>query len=283
MINQQKQESSQVIKEGRIIGIISIKGGVGKTTTVSNLGGVLSHYYNKEVLVIDANFSAPTLGIHMGLINPQITLHNVMLNNKDIKDAIYKSAIGLHLLPSSIVKGQINPKLLKEKIKKIKSQYDLILIDSSPNLNDEMLATMIASDEIIVVTTPDYPTLSCTINAIKTAKQKKIPITGIIINKTRNKQFEITSEEIQQIAGVNILAVINDDVKIQESLSYTTPSAIFCPTSDTSVEYIKLAGALIGETFTDERWITKIKEIFNRQSTIQEKNREQYINQKKGF
>jgi len=50
---------------GKTIGIISIKGGVGKTTTVSALGAALANEFDKKVLLIDANFSAPNLALHL--------------------------------------------------------------------------------------------------------------------------------------------------------------------------------------------------------------------------
>jgi MinD-like ATPase involved in chromosome partitioning or flagellar assembly len=49
------------MSKGKIIGIISIKGGVGKTTAVSNLGAVLANEFGKKVLLVDANFTAPNL------------------------------------------------------------------------------------------------------------------------------------------------------------------------------------------------------------------------------
>ena len=49
----------------KIYGIISIKGGVGKTTAVCNLGAVLAHEFGKRVLLVDANLSSPNLGLHL--------------------------------------------------------------------------------------------------------------------------------------------------------------------------------------------------------------------------
>ena len=46
---------------GKVLGVISIKGGVGKTTLVSNLGASLANDFKKKVLLIDANFNAPNL------------------------------------------------------------------------------------------------------------------------------------------------------------------------------------------------------------------------------
>jgi len=144
------------------IGIISIKGGVGKTSTVSSLGASLANDFDKRVLLVDANFSAPNLGIHLGIIDPEFTIHHVLNNKAHIRKAIYDTGHGFHVLPGSIFYQKINPFKLREKLKDVEQNYDIILIDSSPTLNEEILATMLASDELIVVTTPDLATLSTT-------------------------------------------------------------------------------------------------------------------------
>ena len=66
---------------GKSIGVISIKGGVGKTTSVCNLANVLSNVYKQKVLVVDANFSAPNLRIYLGLEEPEVGIHEVLRGN----------------------------------------------------------------------------------------------------------------------------------------------------------------------------------------------------------
>ena len=173
---------------GKIIGIVSLKGGVGKTSSVANLGAVLASEFGKKTLVIDANFSAPNLGLHLGLVEPGATIHDILLNKANVNDAIYEHESGFHFIPGAYVSRKVSPFKLKQKISYLKDYYDMILIDSSPNLNEEMLATMIASDELLVVTSPDYPTLSTTLRAVRLAKQKRTPITGLILNRGRNKK-----------------------------------------------------------------------------------------------
>ena len=85
---------------GKVIGIMSLKGGVGKTSVVASLGSALAEL-GKNVLLIDANFHAPNLGIHFNLIDPEVTLHDVLSRKANVRDAIY--AVGnLDILPSSI-------------------------------------------------------------------------------------------------------------------------------------------------------------------------------------
>ena len=259
---------------GKVIGIIAIKGGVGKTTTVANLGAVLSKQFNKSVLVVDANFSAPNLGLHFGVINPEKTLHDALLDKIDIEDAIMPYADNLHILPSASLSRKVNPFKLKQNIDKIKNKYDIVLIDSSPTLNEEMLSTMVASDELLVVTSPDYPALSTTLRAVRLAKQKKTPITGLILNKVRNKKFELNIEDIEGAAQTPVLAVLPDDIKIIEALSLTRPAAINFERSNAVIEYKKLASSLIGEKYEDKRFSYRLKRLFSKGVPREELNRE---------
>ena len=249
---------------GKIIGIISLKGGVGKTTTVANLGSILAAEFNKKTLVVDANFSAPNLGLHLGLVEPKIAIHDVLLNRADVTEAIHKHKAGLHLIPGAYVSRKINPRRLKQKISYLKDYYDVILIDSSPNLNDEMLATMIASDELLVVTSPDYPTLSATLKAIRFAKQKRTPINGLVVNRVRNKKFELSVKDIEEAAQVPVLSVLPEDIKIPESVYYTTPVSLYKPGSKSAIEFRKLAANLIGEKYEVQGLWNRLKAIFSR-------------------
>lgn len=263
---------------GKVIGIIAIKGGVGKTTTVANLGAILSKEFNKSILLVDANFSAPNLGLHFGITKPEKTLHDVLLKRANIDDAIIEYSDNFHIIPSAFLSRKVNPFKLKQTIDKIKDNYDIILLDSSPTLNEEILSAMIASDELFVVTSPDYPTLSSTLRAVRLAKQKKTPITGLILNKVRNKKFELTIEDIENAAETPVLAVLPDDIKILHSLSLTTPAAFNFEKSNAVIEYRKLAAALIGEKYEDKRFHQKIKRFFSRTLPKEEVNRELLIN-----
>ena len=243
--------------KAKTIGIISIKGGVGKTSSTVALGAALADS-GKKVLLIDGNFTSPHLGFHVGLYNPELTLHHVLDGKTNIKDAIHETQFGFDLLPGALIYGKINAYKLMEKMREIKKSYDVILIDSSPNLNEEMRATMIASDELLVMTTPDYVTLGTTLRAIKLAKDKKTPITGLVLNKVYNKKFEIKIKDIENAAGVKVLAVLPHELSVVEALSKAVPSTMNKNT-ESSREYRKLAAALMGEEYK----VGGIKSFFN--------------------
>jgi|SRR3989338_909899 len=242
----------------KTIGIISIKGGVGKTSTVSALAASLAKNFSKKVLAVDANFSAPNLGLHLGIGSPSITLHHVLSNKANIIDSVYETEYGFHIIPGAIIHKEVNPLKLAEKLRPIKKYYDIILIDSSPTLNEEILATMMASDELYVVTTPDHVTLSATLRAIRLAKEKKTPIKGIILNRVYNEDFELNIEDIEAVSDSNVVAVLPHDVDILRALSQNIPLSIYNE-SEAAKEYNKLAGALVGEVYMENNWINKLK------------------------
>ena len=119
---------------GKTLGFISLKGGVGKTTISAAVATHLAAAYHKKVLLIDANLSAPNLGLHMDIVSPQKTIHDV-LHGESISSAIHLQ-YGVDVIPGNFLNNKdVNPMLLKDKIGHLKKDYDFVVLDSSPSLN----------------------------------------------------------------------------------------------------------------------------------------------------
>lgn len=264
---------------GKIVGVISIKGGVGKTSTVVSLGATLSNNFKKRVLVVDANFSAPNLGMYLGIENPENTINDVLKDEKEISKVINKWN-ELDVIPASAIGAKIeNPFKLREKLRGLKELYDIILIDSSPSLNEEILATMIASDELIVVTTPDKPTLESTVRAIEVAKKRKTPIIGLILNRVYGKKFELSMDDVEKEAGVPVLALIPHDLGFLEVLSKNNAITTSNKINNTTVEFNKLAALLVNDKYSDPRFFNRIKStLFKKHVPKQDVNRDIFKN-----
>ncbi len=240
------------LSNGKVISLISIKGGVGKTTSVINLAASLANDYAKKTLVIDANFSSPNVGLHLGSIEHKSTLHEVLKDKAKITDAIHNHEYGFHFLPSSL--SNFNPtnySKLKQKIQPLKKYYDYILLDASTSLNDELVASINASDDIYVVTTPDLPTLSTTLRAVKLSKEKGMQIRGLILNKVRGKKYELKREDMERLTGIPVISVINENVKVLEALSKIKPITLYSPYSPVSLSYKKLAALMSNSWYKD--------------------------------
>ncbi len=254
---------------GKTIGVISLKGGVGKTSIVCALGYAFSSL-GKKVLLIDGNLSAPNLGMHLDLFDPKITLHSILQRKANPIEAVY-SLDDFDVLPAGVFENsKVEPLLLKNRVSSLKKNYDVILIDSSPRLDNETLAVMLASDELIAVTTPDFPTLGMTIKAVKLARQRGTPVIGLILNKVYKKNFELSLKDIEETLELPVLAVIPHDVSVLRALSEFEPSTKKNPYSKATEEYLKLASVLIGEKYKRNgiqkflRWGNPGKQEINR-------------------
>ena len=251
------------------IGIISIKGGVGKTTIAASLATDLANNYRKRVLLVDANYGAPNLGLHMDIVKPDKTIHDVLEGKSHIKNAIH-SRFGVHVIPGSyIFDKKLNLLKLKDKISQIKKNYDFVIVDSSPSLNEEILSTMLASDNLFIVTTPDYPTLSCSLKAAKLARQRGRPVSGIIINKIRDPEFELGLKEIEESVGIPVISRIPDDKMNIRALFTRIPTSLYKRNSGFSREISKLGAALTNSREEKSVW----KKLFSRNMEKDEMNR----------
>jgi septum site-determining protein MinD len=238
----------------RTIGIIAIKGGVGKTTISASIAADLVNHYGKKVLLIDSNYSAPNLGLHMDVVEPGKTIHDVLAGKARMSSAVHKR-YGVDVVPGSYNSTRkFSPFKLKDRIKNVKNEYDFVILDSSPSMNEEILSAMLASDNLFVVTTPDYPTLYCSLKAAKLAKNRGRPVSGMIINRIRNPKYEISLHEIEDSTEIPVVAKIPEDDSGVKSLFTRIPMSIFNRNSGFSKEVNRLNAALIGVSERRSFW-----------------------------
>lgn len=255
--------------KGKILGIISGKGGVGKTTTTANLGVALTNEFGRNVLVLDGNVTTANLGLHLGLVYLPITLQDVLKNRLSLLQAMYIHNSGLRVIPSSLSFDEgIDLRRLWMKVKKLAKQHELILIDSAPGLGKEVLNIMKAVDELLVITTPDLPSIITATKSVEVARKMKIPVVGIILNRVRNKYYELGENEIINGLDIPVIAKIPEDERIPESVAAKIPVVLYRPQSPVSIIFKKLAAYLIGEEYKLPSIWDRIKSFFRRKSVV---------------
>ncbi len=254
---------------GSVIGIISLKGGVGKTTISAALGADLANRYGKKVLLIDANYSAPNLGIHLDILSPHGTIHEV-LNGAKLSSAIHTKH-GVDVVPGNFfyLKG-FNPLKLRAKLAHIKKQYDFVILDAPPNLNDELFSTLYAADEFFVVTTPDYSSLSGVMKLSKLAKQRDLRFAGLIVNRLSEPSIQLSLNEIQESTGIPVVSIVHEDSNVMRSLFARVPMSVYSKSSIFSRDIRKLSSALIGLPEKKSFWQKLFKIADNKESQNRE-------------
>ena len=267
---------------GKVLGFISIKGGVGKTTVSSSLAADLANRYGKKVLLIDANYSAPNLGLHMDVVSPKETIHHVLDGRAKLKDAIHERH-GVDVVPGAYHYDKpLNYFKLRDKINHAKKKYDFVVIDSSPSLNEELLSTMLASDKLFVITTPDYPTLSCSLSAARLAKKRGKPIAGMIVNKIRDPKYELTLKDIEETLEIPVVARIPDDKRSVRALFHRKPMSLYSKYGTFSRSLGKLTKVISGSNEKVGLWSKFLGNLNKEEVNRQVLQREFYTGTLKG-
>ena len=185
----------------KVIAIANQKGGVGKTTTTVNLGIGLANL-GKRVICIDAD-SQGNLAVSLGIEEPDsldYTVANVIREICDEKEVDKKGILhheeNIDFLPANIELSDVEVQLintigremmLKRYIEKIKSDYDYIIIDCSPNLGMITINALTCADTVIIPVQASYLPLKGLQQLIKTIYKVKrqlnpqLEIEGILI------------------------------------------------------------------------------------------------------
>ena len=239
---------------GRIISVVSGKGGVGKTTLVANLGTYLAAR-GKSVLIVDSNLSGANLGLHLDLPeNYPYSLNMLLKGEIGKEEAVHRHFLGFDIIPASIVDLRLNPRRLKHVVKTLARDVDFVIIDSAPGINEEALASVECAGEIILVTTPDMPSIVDILRSKKMAEKRgKSPI-GVVVNKMRKEDFEVGPYHIGEIMGLPVIARIPEHKKVRESVAMKTPVVSYSPGSPAAVEMKRLAHFLLGEKLPEKKF-----------------------------
>lgn len=249
---------------GKIIGIVSGKGGVGKTTTTVNIGAALRRL-GKKVCVFDANITTSNLGLHLGITDYPVTSHE-LLKSKKISESVFVHHSGMRIIPGSLSLENakaLNISNLKQVLANLAKKYDFILVDGAPGIDREALSVVEASDEIIVVTNPDMPAITDAIKIIEVAKNNKANIRGVVVNRRRNKDYELSAQEIESVAGVPIMGAVPEDENVLRAISEKSPVVISREHAPSARAFRRIAADIAGVEFNESvDIVSMLKKIF---------------------
>ncbi len=251
---------------GRVISIANQKGGVGKTTTAINLATVLAKR-NKKTLLIDMDpqgNATSGVGVEKDLEN---SVYNVLIEETEMEETIIKTQIkNLYLCPSNIdlagaevelVSIESRESKLKNKLEKIKDEYEYIIIDCPPSLGLITVNAFTASNSVLIPVQCEYYALEGlgqllnTIKLVKRHLNKEIEIEGALLTMfdTRTNLSKQVVDEVKKYFGDRVYkTIIPRNVKLSEAPSYGMPINVYDPRSKGAKCYDKLGKEVIKNT-----------------------------------
>ena len=176
----------------KIISVTSGKGGVGKTTLLSNMALCLAQR-GKKVLILDGDLGLANVEIMFGM-RPQGTLQDVISGQKEMSDILTEVSKNVFLISGgsgSIDYNKLNHferRALLEGVRSLKVHFDYLLIDTAPGISDNVLFLNSAAQEVALVITPEPASFADSYAMIKVLNQKfKMNHFSIICNQVVNE------------------------------------------------------------------------------------------------
>jgi septum site-determining protein MinD len=202
----------------RVIVITSGKGGVGKTTTTSNIGMSLARL-GHPTLLIDADVGLRNLDLLLGLENRIIYTGLDVLNKTcRLEQAIIKDKrqdkLAFFPLSSNRAEVPITSEQIEKLVGLVKSDYEYILIDSPAGIDNGFQTAIEFANEALVVVTPEVPSIRDADKVIGILVAKGIKKISLLINRIRPKMVKtddmMSIDDVQNILGIPLIGIIPD-------------------------------------------------------------------------
>lgn len=250
-----------------IFSVTNQKGGVGKTTTVLNIG-VFIAIKGKKVLLVDSDPQS-NLTSGLGVRDPEDkaefrNIYDVLVNKVSVKDVIRKSRIeGLDVLPSGIelagaevelVGAMSRENILKNALKEVYDEYDYIIIDSPPSLGLLTINSLVACDFVLIPVQAEYFALEGlgqlvnTVKLIKTNLNPAMEVGGVILTMydyRTNLSKDVAGELANFFQAKVFKTVIPRNIKLSEAPSHGLSIYEFAPISSGGQAYQSLSDEII--------------------------------------
>lgn len=228
----------------KIIGIVSGKGGTGKTTVAINLALCLNDF-GHNVILLDADLRSADIGLLLGISPSMHTVHDALSGKKRITEIVYHHPSGLNFIPGSFAAQHGPIAGLSPLLTHLKGSAEMIIMDLPAGLHGEVLSLVSATDEILIVTNPELPAVTDALKTITLVERQGSKVAGIVVN--RNSPDAMPIENIQEMLDYPILAVIPEDSYIKKSVQLKYPVGYAYPLAPASASFKNLAAAVLGK------------------------------------
>ena len=261
----------------KVIGVVSGKGGVGKTTTNANIGTALAKA-GKKVVMIDTDLGLRNLDLLLGLENRIVyTIVDVVEERCKLKQALVKDKKNpnLCLLAAAQTRDKtaVTEEQLKDICEKLKKDFDFILVDCPAGIEQGFQNAVAGASEAIVVTTPEMSAIRDADRIIGLLESKEeIKSYKLLLNRVRPNLIEskdmVSVDEVVDILSAELIGIIPEDTGIIVSTNKGEP-IVNDEKSLAGKAYNNVARRIIGEDvpFLDldepKGVMAKIKKFFS--------------------
>lgn len=264
----QAQQLRNIVKTGkskrplaRVITVTSGKGGVGKSNTAINLA-IHMRKLGKRVIILDADFGLANIEIMFGTV-PKHNLSDLIYKGKNIKEVITwgPGDVGFISGGSGIAGlSNLNREYLTyiiQNLAQLDAIADVIIIDTGAGISDAVLEFLVASGEIVLVTTLEPTSITDSYSLLKALKrhprfQEEHTNIKVIANKVGTPEegvslFRKLNAVVVRYLGLVIeyIGSVPQDQELNEAVMQQTPVTLANPHAKSARAYEDITAKLM--------------------------------------
>ncbi|MFP4301035.1 MAG: MinD/ParA family protein [Spirochaetaceae bacterium] len=267
-------------KKTRIITVASGKGGVGKTNISTNLALAYAEL-GKKVILMDADLGLANVNVVLGII-PKYNLYHLIRRQKSMKEIIMNTNYGIQIVAGASGFAKIANLSEEERRAFIDelstlSDADIIIIDTSAGVSNNVLSFVAAADDAIIVTTPEPTAITDAYGIIKIIATEIDNLNlslKLIVNRVKSvTEGKKVAERVINIASqflnlkVDYLGYVYDDNSVQQAILKQRPFVALDPKGKASICIRQLTSRLERVEYKEGSGVGSfLKRLFGRET-----------------
>ena len=238
---------------GRVLTVFSPKGGTGKTVTATNVAAAFAKYSKKRTLLLDLDLQFGDAAIMLS-IEPEKTIYDLVvapgeLDPEKLAGYTTRHSSGLDILPAPIRPEDaelVTETKLARLLEVARESYDAIVVDTSPFFHGPMLATLDRTDELLLVSSLDVPTIKNVRLSLQTLELLSFPTKRIkVVLNRANSNVGLKRTEVEAALEMKVSFEVPSDRAIPISVNRGAPAVISEANSEVARALRQMADALL--------------------------------------
>lgn len=253
----------------RVITVTSGKGGVGKSNTAINLA-IQFRKMGLRVIILDADFGLANIEIMFGAV-PKHNLCDLIYQGKNIKEIITWGPMEIGFISGgSGIAGMANLgrdylTYIIQNLAELDAIADVIIVDTGAGIADAVLEFLVASGEILLVTTPEPTSITDSYSLLKALcrhpryREESTKVKMIANKAEKEEEGEVLYNKLNAVVSrylkipMTYLGCIPQDVQLARAVMQQVPVSMQNPTAKSSLAYEKIANKLMGKEESEKQ------------------------------
>lgn len=239
---------------GKVITVMSAKGGSGKTVTATNLALLLTRHEGKRVCLVDADLQFGDCCLVLQL-EPRFTMVNAAHEMHHLDPTLLATLLTEHSSGLKVLAAPLEPAFaddittagLMQMIDLLRESFDYVIVDTASMLDELLLSLVEIADHVLMVVDMDLPSVKNAKLALETLRLLKFPTDRVqLVMNRANARARLDDKEIETALKMKISAAVPSDGAVAASVNEGRPVVESAPKSRIAKGFESVAELIAG-------------------------------------